>query len=56
MKKKKNKFGLIPIFLVAMLIANMLSLNEGSAATKSVTPMNPWRYVNKTANYQVNST
>lgn len=56
MKKKKNKFGLIPIFLVAMLIANMLSLNEVSAATKSVTPMNPWRYVNKTANYQVNST
>lgn len=52
---RKNIFSITGI-LTGTIIFSMLSFSQVSASTKSVTPMNSYRYVKKTANYQVNST
>lgn len=52
---KKDIFSITKI-LTGTIVFSMLSFSQVSASTKSVTPMNSYRYAKKTANYQVNST
>ena len=47
--------NLIKAICIAIIISMFFSVFT-YASTKSTTPMNPWRYAKKTANYQVNST
>lgn len=56
--KKSTKKGLrmVTLLIAILLVVNMTGVVQAEAATKSVTPMKEWRYVRKTANYQVNST
>lgn len=61
MKKKYNYIKrirncIIASMLSAGLILTSLTPLEVFAGTKATTPMKPWRYVKKTANYEVNST
>lgn len=43
------------IVLVGALAINLLSVGSLKASTKSTTPMEPWRYAKKTANYQASN-
>lgn len=55
-KMRNAKIVLAVIILTGMLFFGEMFQCDALASTKATTPMNGWRYVNKTANYQVKST